>query len=123
MISMKKRVCFLAVTSISLLALNSCASAPADPVGTWGEEAAGQPRLMIEESGSFSGSDGCNTLRGSWEQDGATINFGEIAATKMACPDVDTWLMNVDTARIDGDTLLVSDASGVRIGSLDKASQ
>ena len=123
MISTKSRIKVLAVAGIALFALTSCSTPAADVTGTWGEESDGQPHLVLEEGGMLSGTDGCNRLSGSWEQDGDMITFGEVATTMMACPDVDTWLMDLDTARIDGDTLHVSDASGTEIGSLAKASQ
>lgn len=78
---------------------------------------------MLEQGGKLSGTDGCNRLTGGWVQDGEVVTFGEIASTMMACADVDTWLMDLNTARIDGDTLRVSDSSGVEIGSLTKAAK
>ncbi|WP_336624960.1 MULTISPECIES: META domain-containing protein [unclassified Microbacterium] len=123
MISTKSRIKVLAVAGIALFALTSCSTPSAEVTGTWGEDGDGQPHLVLEEGGMLSGTDGCNRLSGSWEQDGDVIDFGEVATTMMACPDVDTWLMDLDTARIDGDTLHVSDASGTEIGSLAKASQ
>lgn len=123
MISTKSRIKVLAIAGIALFALTSCSTPSADVTGTWGEDGDGQPHLVLEEGGMLSGTDGCNRLSGSWEQDGDVIDFGEVATTMMACPDVDTWLMDLDTARIDGDTLHVSDASGTEIGSLAKASQ
>lgn len=35
-------------------------------LGTWGTEAERQPYFIIAEEGSVSGSDGCNSLTGSW---------------------------------------------------------
>lgn len=123
MISMKNRIKVLAVAGIALFALTSCSASPVEATGTWGEEADGQPHLVLEEGGKLSGTDGCNRLSGEWGQDGDVVIFGEVAATMMACPDIDTWLMDLDSARIDGDTLLLSDASGAEIGSLTKAAQ
>lgn len=123
MISPKNRIKVLAVAGIALFALTSCSASSGEATGTWGEEADGQPHLVLEADGTLSGTDGCNRLSGGWEQDGEVISFGEVATTMMACPDIDTWLMDLDTARIDGDTLLVSDASGTEIGSLAKVTQ
>ena len=39
----------------------------------------------------------------------------------MACPDVDTWLSELDTARLDRDTMHILDDSGEEIGSLERA--
>ncbi|UTX52092.1 META domain-containing protein [Leucobacter aridicollis] len=123
MIFTNHRIKALVVAGIALFALTSCSASSADATGTWGEEADGQPHLVLEEGGKLSGTDGCNRLSGGWEQDGEVIIFGEVAMTLMACPDVDTWLMDLDTARIDGDALLVSDASGAEIGSLAKTAR
>lgn len=123
MISIKSRIKVLGAVGIVLFALTSCSASSGDPVGTWGKDGDGQPHLALEEDGTLSGTDGCNRLSGSWEQDGEVITFGEVATTMMACPDVDTWLMDLDTARVDGDTLFVSDASGTEIGSLAKAAR
>ena len=123
MIATKNSIGFLAVAGIAMFALTSCSASSGDAVGTWGEEADGQPHLILEANGKLSGTDGCNRLSGGWEQDGDVVTFGEVATTAMACPDVETWLMDLDTARIDGDTLHVKDASGSEIGSLTKASQ
>ncbi|RNE49763.1 META domain-containing protein [Corynebacterium alimapuense] len=108
------------------LALSACSSSSAAVVvaGTWGEDAQGQPQLVLEEDGHLSGTDGCNRLAGSWEQnDEQTITFDQVAMTKMACFDVDTWLMSLDTAFVDGDVMHVNDASGAEIGSLLRAAQ
>ena len=123
MIDMKNSLRFVAVAGIAMFALTSCSASSGNAAGTWGEEADGQPHLVLEEDGKLSGTDGCNRLNGGWEQDGDVVTFGEVATTAMACPDVDTWLMDLDSARIEGDTLLVNDASGSKIGSLTTASQ
>ena len=106
-------------------ALSGCApatvpgsSASPGAVGTWGTEAQGEPNLTLAEDGSVSGTDGCNRLMGSWTQEGTTIEFGEIASTMMFCEGVDTWLLDVSTATIDGTTLRVMDADGAEIGTL-----
>lgn len=121
MTSTKNRMTVLAAAGIALLALTACSGSPVDAVGSWGEDADRQPYLVLDEGGKLSGTDGCNRLNGGWEQDGDVITFGEVATTMMACPDIDTWLMDLDTARIDGDTLLVSDATGEEIGLLSRA--
>lgn len=99
---------------------------PAEPVsavGTWGEGAENQPQLVLSEDGSLGGTDGCNRLFGSWEQHGDVVSFGEVGSTMMACPDVQTWLAGLDSARVYGDTLHVVNASGIEIGTLVRASE
>lgn len=49
-----------------------------------------QPALIIDlAEGRVSGSGGCNRLTGSLEPIGNRINFGPIAATRMACPSME----------------------------------
>lgn len=106
-----------------VVALSGCGGdddAAESAAGTWGEEGAGQPHLLLDEGGEFSGSDGCNRLFGSWEQDGAAISFGEVGTTLMACDGVDTWLSAADSAEVDGSTLRILDADGTEIGTLDR---
>jgi putative lipoprotein len=44
-----------------------------------------QPTIEFSADGAVSGFAGCNTFRGSYATDGATISFGPMATTKMAC--------------------------------------
>ncbi|WP_299707215.1 copper resistance protein NlpE N-terminal domain-containing protein [uncultured Pontibacter sp.] len=49
-----------------------------------------QPSLIIDlAEGRVSGSAGCNRITGTLEPIGDRINFGPIAATKMACPQME----------------------------------
>ena len=109
------------------LAFSLAGCAPATPggtnsstnvVGTWGSDAAGEPNLTLAQDGNVSGTDGCNRLTGSWSQDGTTVKFGELASTMMFCEGVDTWLLEVSTATVEGTTLHVMDADGAEIGTL-----
>ena len=45
-----------------------------------------EPHIVLNVDGRMAGSDGCNQLSASYEIDGDTIGFGEIATTRMACP-------------------------------------
>lgn len=110
-------------TGVAALTLAACSAQAASPVGTWGEGGEGKPQLVLEEGGALSGTDGCNRLTGGWEQQGDTISFGEVASTAMACQGVDTWLVGLSTATVDGKTLHVSDASGAEIGTLTRVSK
>lgn len=97
-------------------------SAAADSaVGEWGHDAPGLPHLELVDDGSVTGTDGCNRLFGSWTQDEQTVEFSGVGSTRMACPDVDTWLERMHSARVDGDALHISDADGAQIGTLDRA--
>ncbi len=101
----------------ALLFLAGCASA-ATAEGTWGTDDG--PQLTLSEDGALSGTDGCNQLMGSWEADGATVDFGEVASTLMACEGVDTWLNGLATGTVEGDTLHVLSTDGTEIGSLER---
>lgn len=100
--------------------LSGCSSAVADAEGVWGQDVEGSPHLVLDAEGSLSGTDGCNRLMGSWSQDGGTVTFEGVATTLMECPDVDTWLSEMDSATVDGDTLRVLDATGAEIGMLSR---
>lgn len=108
---------------LALTALAGCSSSDSSSssfTGTWGEEAVGQPSLTIESDGTFSGTDGCNPLEGKGAVSGDTFTFGPFASTMMACEGVTPWLNLASTAKVDGDTLVVYETGGGKIGSLDK---
>ncbi len=92
-------------------------SSPESVDGTWGDSTA---NYLTLSDGTLRGSDGCNGMRGSYSVDGSTVTFTLGAATLKACIDVDTWLRNIATATVDGDTLTVFDASGEQIGTLPR---
>jgi hypothetical protein len=41
--------------------------------------------------------------------------------TLMACPDVDTWVRDAKSVKVDSDTLVVFDKSGSEIGTLTRS--
>lgn len=50
--------------------------------------AGGRPAtLEIDAEGRVAGSTGCNRFMGGYSADGATVTFGQLATTMMACPD------------------------------------
>lgn len=90
--------------------------------GTWGTEDEGQPYLNVDGAGTVTGSDGCNTLTGSWGAAGdAGIEFTDVAMTLMACERVDQWLSGLASATVAGDTLTIFDADGTEIGTLQRS--
>lgn len=109
------------VAGLALAALTGC-SAPASKqfVGGWGQTGSGQPNLTITDDGSFQGTDGCNRLTGQGSISGEVFGFGPIASTSMACPGVDTWLLQADTAKVEGSALAVYGKGGTKIGTLPK---
>jgi heat shock protein HslJ len=77
-------------------------------VGSWGTVDRQSPHLVIAADGTFTGSDGCNTLRGTWEpEDDGSIEFDDVAMTRMACEGVDQTLNRLDSATVAGDELTV----------------
>ena len=93
-----------------------------DVEGKWTQTDSKPPvYLELAEDGGLTGTDGCNQLTGSWEVDGTEVDFGDLAATMMACEDVDTWLSGAATATVDGDQMTVLGEGGKEIGTLEKS--
>lgn len=91
------------------------------PVGTWGvSDTAGEPYLELADDGAVSGSDGCNRLVGTWTMVDTKIEFGPLASTMMACPDIETWLGAATGGVISGKTMTITDSSDKVIGTLDQ---
>ncbi|WP_246150274.1 META domain-containing protein [Agromyces intestinalis] len=120
----------LVAAAAAALALAGCAGAGSsggqggDPIGTWGDPAAtGEPWLSLADDGVLTGNDGCNSLRGTWERDDdGIVDFSGLAATRMFCQGVDTWLSGAEAARIDGDTMTVLGDDDAEIGTLARTS-
>jgi len=93
-----------------------------DPTGTWGDSSGtNTPFLVLEDGGDLTGSDGCNTLNGTWSVDEADqVVFENVASTRMACEDVDDWLSQLSVAEVSGDTMTVLGSDGAQIGQLDR---
>jgi heat shock protein HslJ len=52
-----------------------------------------QPHILLDpEENQATGFAGCNNFFGSYELDGASLTFGPMGATRMACPDLETGL-------------------------------
>jgi copper homeostasis protein (lipoprotein) len=81
-----------------------------------------EPHLILRREGSrVTGFTGCNKLAGGFEQDGASLRFGNLAMTRMACVGeagnkLETAFTQAlgatDSYRIGGDTLELRDATG-----------
>jgi heat shock protein HslJ/quercetin dioxygenase-like cupin family protein len=104
---MRVRCLFLAVVMIggawSGLVAQSPAAPPSPPLleTTWVVIELGgvpvpltpaerQPSLQFVAGGHVSGSDGCNRIRAPYTLAGATITFGPLIATRMACPGTES---------------------------------
>ena len=129
----------LAATA-AILALSACASSPPPPVaaaappppppeleaGTWRlaslEDAEPPGPLSIEfDGGKASGKAFCNRFFGEYRRDGAILHVGAVAATRMACPQLDAEqqffgrFTETDTYEIDADgRLTLVDRDGGR---------
>ena len=117
-----------AAAFIASLVLTGCAGSSGgssiDPVGSWGDTSdTAEPSLTLDENGSLSGTDGCNRLTGEWRlEDDDIVYFDGVASTRMACPDVDTWLEGLSQATISGSTMTISGGDGAEIGQLQRTS-
>ncbi|HEU0181760.1 MAG TPA: META domain-containing protein [Agromyces mariniharenae] len=117
---------------IALLMLTGCLGVQGsakggdiDPVGTWGDPSKpSEPYLSLADDGSLSGSDGCNTLSGSWSVDeGEQVLFEDVAMTRMFCEGVDDWLSGLTAATIADTTMTVLGQDGSEIGQLERTSE
>jgi heat shock protein HslJ len=104
------------------LVLTACSSPQGgtDVSGKWGSTDPGQPNLIINADGSYSGSDGCNTMTGKGTISGNTIELGTAAMTQKECTDVNTWLSKAAKGTVDGNVMTVFDSAGTTIGRLDR---
>ena len=111
----------LALVTACLLAVLAagCGGVSDSPEGTWTGAEGTELELTVE--GMVTGTDGCNHISGTWEQDGETVTFNGMVGTLMACMDVDIWLSDPATATIDGDTMVVFNAEGTELGELQRA--
>lgn len=124
-----KRIAALAGSLLLALSISSCGAATG-PVGTWGEgyNTDKKPYLELslaaeqnnDKAGYLAGSDGCNRLIGQWVYQDGELTFPQMGGTSMMCEGVDTWLLGAASGVIDGDKLIVKDAKGVTIGTLDR---
>ena len=113
-----------AVAAIAVTALAGCAAqdtpgtrsavAPEQLVGTWTVDAVldapEQPYITFSDDGSWSSSDGCNRVQGTWElgENGA-LDTTSGPSTLMACPGAQLPLAvaQADFVIVDGDTLTI----------------
>lgn len=90
--------------------------------GTWVSDDKGEPRLEFDGSGQVTGTDGCNGIMTTYKIDGDSARFEDFASTLMACEGVDDWLRGIRSVTVDGDTLIVSNDDGKKIGELERKS-
>ncbi len=100
---MQKSTVILTVITLSALLLSACGSQGETPslagttwtLASYGPTEAQTPaaagvdtRLAFSKDGTVSGTMGCNSFSGSYEQKGDSITFGPIISTEMACLDL-----------------------------------
>ncbi|WP_249667279.1 META domain-containing protein [Cellulomonas fengjieae] len=123
------RSALLAGFVVGLTACGAAAGSPgssgavADLGGLWGvQDTEGTASLALDDDGTATGTDGCNRMLGTWEQDGTQVAFGPWAVTRMACPSVDTWLSLSVKATLEGENLVFVGPEGVVVGTLQRNS-
>lgn len=89
-------------------------------VGRWSSDEKGEPHLNFTEDGKVGGSDGCNGIGTTYEQDGSTVTLTRFATTLKACMGVDTWLREARHLEIDGETMTVMNGDHKEIGTLTR---
>lgn len=89
-----------------------------------------QQQIVFDANGRVYGSDGCNRFSGSYSVDASgklTIDTGSMMATKMGCRDLSVQtatkalmqaMTDVRSYRVDGDRMLLLDASGNTLAEL-----
>ncbi len=86
-----------------------------------------EPGLVLHrENHRVAGSGGCNRLMGGYALEGQTLRFSQMAATKMACADGMQQeqafleaLRNVETWKVIGEHLELSDSKGVMLARFE----
>lgn len=122
LLALAPAVTYLAVAWSPGFTLAGAPAAPTDdPVGQWGEIGERSAYLTILEDGIVTGSDGCNSIGGTWALTDGVVEFSDMLTTLMACPPRDTDLGGpVVTAIAKGDQLYVLDADGEVLGVLSR---
>jgi heat shock protein HslJ len=101
------------------------------PAGSWVAEAIGgetlpsspRPDITFADDSRAHGNSGCNRYTGGFIRDGASLRFGPVAGTRMACEPpamaveqrFHQALEVVRAWRMDGATLLLTDAAGATV--------
>ncbi|MCC3265926.1 META domain-containing protein [Arthrobacter gengyunqii] len=123
--SRRARGAILLAAALGAGLLSSCAGSAGSPdssvEGSWGNtEDSSMPSLVFESAGRFSGTDGCNTLMGRWDQEGSSVELTDVTSTLVGCIGVDTWLSDAAAAEVDGETLALFNNDGDPIGTLQR---
>ena len=71
-----------------------------------------EPTITFGGDGTVAGFTGCNTFSGTYALDGATLSFGPLATTKMACADPTMFVESAFLAALGGVTGWSLDGDG-----------
>lgn len=112
-----------AILAAAAISLTACATGTSSVSDTaWGfPDTDGKPSISFAADGSVTGSDGCNTLTGSWTEEEANTAELMLASTLRYCEGVDTWLSGAASATVKNGKLVVSDSDGKELGTLEEA--
>ena len=92
--------------------------------GRWTPEAGSKAFLDFGDDGALTGSDGANRIVTSWEAGGdGSATISQFLTTQMAAPGMKMWVGRARAAKVDGDTLIVFDHAGNRLGEMTRSSQ
>ncbi len=85
-----------------------------------------EPHIILAQDGTLKGHGGCNRLFGRYLLDGDALSFEGVAASRMACPDIDglefafhNALEQTGSFRIDGNSLFLDTTSGAALAQLE----
>lgn len=67
-----------------------------------GEPASAEAWIAFRTDGTVTGFGGCNRFNGGYTQDGRTLHFSPLSATRMACPEVQTRVEQNLFGALDG---------------------
>lgn len=100
---------------------STASPAGSDVVGTWGSDAAGEPFLEFTDDGKVKGTDGCNGIGSTYTVVDDAVEIAPYVSTLKACQGVDDWLRGISVVQVEGDTLIVMDEAGTKIGELPRS--
>lgn len=126
----RRQLINIVMSALALGAASSAAKSGGGVDGAWkvvsiGAAAVSGPTLTIE-GGKASGFGGCNRFGGSVDVDGATLRFGPLAATRMACDQLALEQSYFDALggvrgyKIDGDKLTLTSEGGTALVTLKR---
>ncbi len=107
----------LAGACLMTVSVTGCGFVSMSARGTW-VDSSGDVVLTFTQEGLIMGTDGCNSVEGTWEEHGdeVTLTLGIDKAND--CSGVDVWLTNPTNAIIDGTTMQIFGPNDSLLGEL-----